>query len=138
MTLEPDQIVLAFKRMIARSDSLAATVLKVDSITEFFRDVTVLKIEIPNEVLRRYASSAARSGRSEMKEFTEWRVTGRPSMALDEPYEFVWSPQRNPGLGDAETAARSFVAVTREWAEPPKLTMRTVQVTDWADPDAVA
>lgn len=66
--------------------------------------------------------------------FVEWRVTGTPDNG-DDPYEFVWSPDRNPHIGDRETAARKSIdllaAQSFGWTEGPTLSRRTVTKTDW-------
>lgn len=67
--------------------------------------------------------------------FEEWRVTGTPGHGYP-PYDFTWSPMRNPHLGDnPEQAARGFVAAIESaggaWDDGPHLSRRTVTVTDW-------
>ncbi|MBM0235944.1 hypothetical protein JNW88_00380 [Micromonospora sp. ATA32] len=68
--------------------------------------------------------------------FEEWRVTGDPGGGYP-PYEFTWSPMRNPHLGDPERGARGFLAaiesVGGRWADGPHLSRRTVTVTDWEE-----
>jgi hypothetical protein len=70
---------------------------------------------------------------SEREEFEEWRVTGCHGEG-DEPYDFTWSPDRNPHLGDPEAGARKFVAKVNEyggWSDGPHLSMRAVSRTPW-------
>jgi hypothetical protein len=67
--------------------------------------------------------------------YEEWRVTGDPGEDYP-PYEFTWSPARNPHLGaDPERAARHHIAliesVGENWTDGPHLHKRTVTVTDW-------
>jgi hypothetical protein len=66
--------------------------------------------------------------------YEEWRVTGQLDGGFP-PYNFTWSPWRNPHLGDPEAAARGFVALIRShhgtWDDGPHLSYRTVTVTDW-------
>jgi hypothetical protein len=67
--------------------------------------------------------------------YEEWRVTGDPGQGFP-PYEFTWSPARNPHLGDdPETGARGFIALLQAhhetWIDGPHLHKRTVTVTDW-------
>lgn len=66
--------------------------------------------------------------------YEEWRVTG--DLGDDyPPYEFTWSPRRNPHLGDPEAGARGFIALVADtgcaWPDGPHLHKRTVTVTDW-------
>lgn len=87
-----------------------------------------------------YVHSAAPSGmllrmseQNGEKVFEEWRVHGHPDAACP-PYDFVWSLQRNPHLGDPEEAARSFFENLRTWAqweEGPTLSRRVVRISDW-------
>lgn len=68
--------------------------------------------------------------------FEEWRVTGQPrGLAPGVRYDFTWSPERNPHLGDAETAARHFVGIAHvtPWADGPHLSKRTVTRTAWEE-----
>jgi hypothetical protein len=71
------------------------------------------------------------AGRQPVTTYEEWRVTGR----IDgDPYEFTWSPFRNPHLGEPEPAARGFIALVASrdaWTDGPHLHKRTVTVTDW-------
>jgi hypothetical protein len=71
-----------------------------------------------------------------MSTYEEWRVTGR----IDgDPYDFTWSPFRNPHLGEGEAGARGFVALVASrdaWTGGPHLHKRTVTVTDWTEVDA--
>lgn len=64
----------------------------------------------------------------------EWRVTGDPGGGFP-PYEFVWSPQRNPQLGDSGHEARGFVdlvAAHGGWPDGPHLSRRIVATTPWS------
>lgn len=68
-----------------------------------------------------------------MTTFEEWRVTGDPGDGYP-PYEFTWSPFRNPQLGEPEACARSFAALVDQhgrWPDGPHLEHRTVTVTEW-------
>jgi hypothetical protein len=70
-----------------------------------------------------------------MRTYEEWRVTGDPRDG-SEPYEFTWSPFRNPHLGDPEVGARGFVRLVRShegWTDGPHLHKRTVTVTEWEE-----
>lgn len=74
---------------------------------------------------------------SELETFEEWRVTGDPGYGCT-PYEFVWSPDRNPHLGDPEAAARAFVAAHERgpsvrWVDGPHLSHRAVTRTAWEE-----
>ena len=73
-----------------------------------------------------------------MDQFEEWRVTGQPSHGFPD-YNFTWSPDLNPHLGDPETAARAFAGRIRHsefaWTDGPHLHRRTVTRTDWAPVD---
>lgn len=65
--------------------------------------------------------------------YIEWRVTGDPGGGFP-PYDFTWSPFRNPHLGDAEAGARGFISLIAShdgWPDGPHLQKRTVTVTDW-------
>lgn len=73
--------------------------------------------------------------------FTEWRVTGDPGPGYP-PYDFTWSPCRNPHLGDSETAARKFVelvdiqnglTVPDRGIKDVRLCRRTVTVSEWQE-----
>lgn len=70
--------------------------------------------------------------------YVEWRVTAdhkHPAWQDERPYEFIWSPLRNPQHGDAEDAARRFVehfAKSGHMANI-KLTRRTVTIEAWED-----
>jgi hypothetical protein len=70
-----------------------------------------------------------------MTTYEEWRVTAR----IDgQPYEFTWSPMRNPHLGDSETAARGFITLMGghvAWEDGPHLHRRTVTLTEWESVD---
>lgn len=72
----------------------------------------------------------------EIEEFEEWRVTGDPGHGFPY-YGFTWSPDRNPQLGDPETAARTFVAgiakLPTRWVDGPHLSMRQVKRSKWRD-----
>lgn len=61
--------------------------------------------------------------------YVEWRVTADPD------YEFIWSPLRNPHLGDAEAAARRFVeqVATSGHLTNVKLAQRTVTIDQWEE-----
>jgi hypothetical protein len=65
---------------------------------------------------------------------TEWRVTGDPGPDWKE-YDFVWSPWRNPHLGDPEKQARWFHASTieHERMNNVRLMRRTVTVGPWEE-----
>ena len=68
-----------------------------------------------------------------MTTYEEWRVVGTVD---GKPYEFTWSPQLNPHLGDPEQAARRFIErfaeVGIEFDDADlRMTRRTVTVTDW-------
>jgi hypothetical protein len=64
--------------------------------------------------------------------YEEWRAIGSIG---GEPYEFTWSPQRNPHLGDPQAAARKFVKAFRDVGidveSELRLEHRTVTVTEW-------
>lgn len=62
--------------------------------------------------------------------YEEWRVTGQPGRGYP-PYEFTWSTLRNPHLGEAEGAARAFMAQELDWDDGPHLHRRTVTITEW-------
>lgn len=66
--------------------------------------------------------------------FEEWRVIGEPGYG-GQTFDFVWSPDRNPKLGDSETAARKFInTITKnehKWESGPFLMMRHVERTKW-------
>lgn len=62
--------------------------------------------------------------------FTEWRVTGEPGPGYPS-YTFVYSPDRNPRLGDPETAAREAMNVPIPWTAGPHLSMRWVVRGPW-------
>lgn len=67
--------------------------------------------------------------------FDEWRVTGNPGHGYP-LYDFTWSPDRNPHLGDPEAGARGFVElITAHHADPwdagPHLHHRRVTRTPW-------
>lgn len=68
--------------------------------------------------------------------YEEWRITGDPGEGYS-PYEFTWSPARNPHLGDdPEKGARGFVRLIESvggWPDGPHLHKRTVTVTEWED-----
>jgi hypothetical protein len=67
------------------------------------------------------------------EQFEEWRVTGTPGGGYP-IYDFVWSPDRNPHLGDPEEAARHFVNMLTErhaWKDGPHLWSRRVARGDW-------
>lgn len=69
--------------------------------------------------------------------FEEWRVTGKPGGNYP-PYDFTWSPARNPHLGDPERAARQFAEMTSAvgaWIEGPRLSRRPVTVSEWVEVD---
>ncbi|GAB1642551.1 hypothetical protein [Krasilnikovia sp. MM14-A1259] len=68
-----------------------------------------------------------------MTTYEEWRVTGDPGAGFPK-YDFTWSPERNPDLGDPETGARKFVALIAScggWPDGPHLQRRTKTVTEW-------
>lgn len=71
---------------------------------------------------------------SDLEEFEEWRVTGDPGDGYPK-YDFTWSPDRNPHLGDPESAARTFAAAVRmhvtPWKAGPDLSMRWVKRSKW-------
>lgn len=65
--------------------------------------------------------------------YEEWRVTGDPGGGFP-PYNFVWSPFRNPGLGEGEAEARGFMKLIEShggWPDGPHLHHRTLTVTEW-------
>lgn len=68
--------------------------------------------------------------------FEEWRVTGDPGEGYPK-YDFVYSPDRNPHLGDPEQMARKFMAMLAErtppWLDGPHLSKRVVRRTQWEE-----
>lgn len=69
--------------------------------------------------------------------YEEWRVTGDPGEGFP-PYEFVWSPLRNPDHA-TEGEARGFVRLIESvggWPDGPHLHKRTVTVTEWQEVEA--
>jgi len=81
------------------------------------------------------ARLAERRAGAEPTTYEEWRVTGQPDGGYP-PYDFTWSPFRNPHLGECEAGARGFVAGIRKygtWPDGPHLSRRTVTVTEWRE-----
>lgn len=71
--------------------------------------------------------------------YEEWRVTGQPAGDYP-PYDFTWSPFRNPHLGDPERGARGFIALVTAvggWTDGPHLSRRTVTVSEWETVDRI-
>jgi len=67
--------------------------------------------------------------------FEEWRVTGDPGRGYP-LYDFVFGSPTRRAMGedtDPETAARDFLARTRDWLHGPRLQSRTVTYTEWVD-----
>jgi hypothetical protein len=90
------------------------------------RAITAAAKVIEADVRRKIAEEAAET-------FEEWRVTGQPALGWN-GYDFTWSPERNPHLGDPELAARSFVAaIAKEggWESGPHLHRRRITRTAW-------